>query len=51
MAFTEHTPNAEVDYVDALTGKVLFTEKFYDRFASLVPPALMYGCGRPLKKN
>ena len=39
-------PNAEVDYVDARTGAVLFTLKFYDFGIPL--GFLAYGCGRRL---
>lgn len=54
----ERTPidNAEVDYVDAETGAVLFTVPFYDpgldensaAFKMKGRRHLAYGCGRPL---
>lgn len=40
----EPPDNAEVDYVDAATGAVLYTLPFHDPSW----PQMSYGCGRPL---
>lgn len=52
----ERADNAEVDYVDAETGVVLDTLRFYDpgldpqsaAFKEKGRRHLAYGCGRPL---